>query len=116
MIMRSLPSGGWIQYRMFIFGFICFILALLFELLSYHKQVAKTLRTKKSEHVSTSSYMCKIIKYFFALASLAVFANWVAFCMELAALAFCAAALIIIAQYKPDHWRLWQRKQTRPED
>jgi uncharacterized protein with PQ loop repeat len=89
-------------------GVACITIAILLELASYYKQVAKTLRTKKSSQVSSSAFVYKIIKYLVTLAALAIYSNWVAFGIEVAALSFCCWALYTVCKYKPKHWRLFK--------
>ena len=87
-------------------GVACVAIALLLELGSYYKQIAKTLRTKKSKDVSTSAYLLKIVKYAFTMVALGIYANWVGFLMEVVSLAACLTALAIVARFKPRGWRL----------
>jgi uncharacterized protein with PQ loop repeat len=51
-------------------GVFCIGMALILELLSYWKQIAKTLRTKKSAHVSSTAYLLKLVKYAFTILGL----------------------------------------------
>lgn len=88
-------------------GIICVGLALVLELLSYWKQISKTLRERNSDHVSSSAYMLKIAKYIFTLVGLAIYSNWVGFGLELAALGICLVAFYLIVKYKPKGWRLF---------
>lgn len=90
-----------------ILGIVCIILALFLELASYYKQIAKTLRTRRSGQVSSSAYMYKLAKYVVTLISLGIYSNWVGFGLEVAALIICTVAFIIIIKYKPRGWRLW---------
>jgi len=87
-------------------GIACIVIALLLELGSYWKQIAKTLRTKKSKDVSTSAYLLKVVKYAFTMVALGIYANWVGLLMEIVSLAACLIALAIVARYKPRGWRL----------
>lgn len=89
-------------------GVACLTIAVLMELASYYKQVAKTLRTKRSSQVSSSAFVYKIIKYIFTLVGLAVYSNWVGFGLEVAALTFCSWALYTVARFKPKGWSLWK--------
>jgi hypothetical protein len=89
-----------------VIGIGCVVIALLLELGSYWKQIAKTLRTKKSKDVSTSAYLLKVVKYAFTMVALVIYANWVGFLMEVVSLAACLIALAIVARYKPRGWRL----------
>jgi hypothetical protein len=88
-------------------GVVCATIALFFDFSSYYHQIRKTLRAGHSNQVSSSSYLFKIGKIFFNLINLAIFANWVGFSMEAAALVICIAALIVIAHFKPKKWRLF---------
>ena len=88
-------------------GIACAMIALFFEFSSYWKQIAKTLRAKHSNQVSSSAYLYKIAKISFNLVNLAIFANWVGCFMEAAALLICIIALVIIAHFKPKKWRLF---------
>jgi uncharacterized protein with PQ loop repeat len=90
-----------------VMGVVCITLAVILEFASYYKQVAKTLRTKKSAHVSSSSYLLKIAKYLVTITGLAIYANWVGVGIEIAALAACVIVLYIVAKYKPKGWRLF---------
>ncbi|MEE9214911.1 MAG: hypothetical protein V3U54_08975 [Thermodesulfobacteriota bacterium] len=96
-------------------GVACITIAVILELASYYKQIAKTLRTKNSAQVSSSAFMLKIIKYLFTLVGLGIFANWVGFFIEVLALVFCCVALYIIAKHKPKGWTLFNtpRKYKR---
>jgi len=91
-----------------VIGIICIVLALILELASYYKQIAKTLRTKRSSQVSSTAYLLKIAKYIVTIASLVIYANWVGVGLEFAALIICTIALCIVAQYKPKGWKLWK--------
>jgi len=88
-------------------GVACATIALFFEFSSYWKQITKTLRAKHSNQVSSSAYLYKIAKISFNLINLAIFANWVGFGMEAAALLICIMALTVIAHFKPRKWRLF---------
>jgi len=89
-------------------GIFCVAIAVLLELLSYWKQIAKTLRTKHSKDVSSSAYLYKLIKYVFTIVGLMIYSNWVGMALEIAALVFCIIALCIITKYKPRGWRLFR--------
>lgn len=88
-------------------GVACATIALFFEFSSYYRQIKKTLRAGHSNQVSSSSYLFKIGKISFNLINLAIFANWVGFGMEAAALVVCVAALTVIAHFKPRGWKLF---------
>lgn len=92
-----------------IIGIVCITLAFILEFGSYFKQISKTLRTQRSAQVSSSAFLCKIVKYIVTLIGLAIFANWVAFVLECGALGICTWALYIIAKHKPKRWRLFPR-------
>ena len=92
-------------------GGACVAVAFLLDAMSYWKQIAKILRTKKSTQVSSSQYLYKIAKAICALLGLAIYANWVGVGLEVAMLIVYAASLIIVARYKPKHWRLFQRRK-----
>jgi uncharacterized protein with PQ loop repeat len=92
---------------MSILGIVCIGLAACLELLSYYKQVAKTLRTRHSKDVSSSAYVYKLIKYVITILGLAIYNNYVGMALEIAAFLFCLIALLIIVKYKPKGWRLF---------
>jgi uncharacterized protein with PQ loop repeat len=87
-------------------GAILALSAVCFDFTSYIKQISKTLRTRRSKDVSTTAYMLKIAKILCSTTSLAIFANWVGFSMEAAALIICLVTLAVISHYKPKNWRL----------
>jgi uncharacterized protein with PQ loop repeat len=87
-------------------GTICVGTALALDTMSYYKQIAKTIRTKKSSQVSSSAYLYKIGKVIFAMGGLAVYQNFVGLGMEFFMLAVYVASLIVIAHYKPRGWKL----------
>jgi uncharacterized membrane protein len=89
-------------------GVVCIAIALALEFASYYKQIAKTIRTKKSAQVSSTAYLLKIAKYIFTLIGLALYSNWVGFGLEVGALIICCVALYIVAKYKPRGWSLWK--------
>jgi hypothetical protein len=89
-----------------VIGICCASIALFFEFSSYWKQITKTLRSKHSNQVSSSAYLYKMAKIFFNLINLAIFANWVGFGMESAALIICMMALTVVAHFKPKGWKL----------
>ena len=91
-------------------GVVCLTIAVLLELASYYKQIAKTLRTKKSSQVSSMAFVYKWVKYIVTIIGLCIFANWVAVAIEVAALIFCSIALYIVCKYKPKNWSLWGGK------
>ncbi len=82
--------------------------ACLFDLLSYWKQISKTLRTKRSGQVSTSAYLMKISHYLCCLIAMTIFANWAGFIVALSAFLVCLVALSIVMKYKPRGWKLFR--------
>lgn len=87
-------------------GVSCIVLSLVLEFASYYKQIAKTLKTKKSAQVSSTAYLLKIMKYVVTLIGLALYSNWVGFGLEVGALFMCCIALGIVSKYKPKGWHL----------
>jgi len=94
-------------------GVACVTIAVILELGSYYKQIAKTIYTKRSSHVSSSAFVYKIAKYIVTLIALGIYANWVAFGIEVAALTFCCWALYTIMRYKPKDWKLFDGRKKR---
>ena len=92
-----------------ILGASCVAIALVLELASYYKQIAKTLRAKHSSQVSSTAYLLKIAKYIFTLIGLGIYVNWVGFAMELVALMICLVAFYIIVKHKPKNWHLFNK-------
>jgi uncharacterized protein with PQ loop repeat len=90
-----------------IVGSICVALALILDISSYWKQIAKILKTKKSNQVSSSSYLYKIAKGVFAILGLLVYSNWVGFGMEVVLLLVYIGSLIVIMRFKPKGWTLF---------
>jgi len=88
-------------------GVACIAIALFLEFASYYKQIAKTIRTKKSAQVSSTAYLLKIAKYIFTIIGLALYSNWVGLGLEMGALIICCVALYIVARFKPKNWRLF---------
>lgn len=88
-------------------GTVCVTLALILDSMSYWKQIAKVLRTKRSSQVSSSAYVYKITKVMFSMTGLIIYSNWVGFSMEVWMLSVYIASLIIIAKFKPKDWKLW---------
>lgn len=82
-------------------------LALFLDTMSYYKQIKKTLTTKRSSQVSSSSFLYKIAKAFCALVGLAIYSNWTGVIMETFMLVVYAISLAIIARYKPKNWHLF---------
>lgn len=82
--------------------------SVFFDLFSYWKQIAKTLREKNSKNVSSSAYLMKLTHYLCSVTSLAIFSNWVGFGMEVSAFFFCIVTLALVVKYKPKGWRLFR--------
>jgi uncharacterized protein with PQ loop repeat len=91
-------------------GGACVVLALFLDSLSYWKQIAKTLRTKKSAHVSSSQYIYKIGKAVFALFGLAIYSNWVGVGIETFMVGVYIWSLYVVARHKPKGWKLFDPK------
>jgi len=89
-------------------GIGCIVIALFLEMFSYYRQIAKTLKTKRSAQVSSSAYEYKLAKYVVTIIGLAIYSNWVGLGLEVAALSMCLVAFAIIIKYKPKKWRLWR--------
>jgi uncharacterized protein with PQ loop repeat len=87
---------------------LCVIIALLLDSLSYYRQIRKTLKTKKSSQVSSTSFIYKILKAKFSITGLIIYANWVGVGMELVMLGVYIISLIVIMKYKPKGWSLWK--------
>jgi uncharacterized protein with PQ loop repeat len=87
-------------------GSACVTLALVLDSTSYYRQIAKTLRTKKSKDVSSSSYLYKIMKAILAAMGLIIFSNYVGLAMELVMLVVYVVSLYVICKYKPKNWKL----------
>jgi len=88
-------------------GSICVALALILDISSYWKQIAKILKTKKSSQVSSSSYLYKIAKGIFAILGLLIYSNFVGLGMEVILLLVYIVSLLIVIRYKPRRWRLF---------
>lgn len=82
-------------------------LAVILDFASYWKQIAKTLRTGKSRHVSTSAFMFRMAKDICLLVSLSIYKNWVAVGIHAVALVACTVTLVVVAKHKPRGWKLW---------
>jgi hypothetical protein len=87
-------------------GIACATGSILFDLASYYKQIAKTLRTRRSSQVSSSAYMLKLSHYTCSVIALILFYNWVGLVMELAALIACLFCFVIVVRCKPKSWKL----------
>ena len=88
-------------------GSILVFVAVYFDLFSYWKQIAKTLRERDSKEISSSAYLMKILHYLCSTISLAIFSNWVGFGMEFTAFIVCLFTLAVIARFKPKGWKLF---------
>ena len=84
--------------------------ALYLDTLSYYRQIKKTLRTKKSGQVSSTSFLYKIAKALFALAGLAIYGNFVGVGMESFMLVVYLISLGVIIRFKPRGWKLFGGK------
>lgn len=87
---------------------LCIAIALFLDTLSYWRQIKKTIKTKKSSQISTTSFLYKIAKALFALIGLGICTNWVGFTMECFMLLVYAVSLYIISLYKPRGWKLFK--------
>lgn len=81
--------------------------ALFLDTASYYRQIKKTIRTKKSNQVSSTSFIYKIAKALCALVGLSIYRNYVGVGMELFMLLVYGISLGIIIKYKPKGWRLF---------
>ena len=82
--------------------------ALWLDTASYYRQIKKTLRTRKSSQVSSTSFLYKIAKALFALIGLAIYKNFVGVGMELFMLIVYLISLGVIIRFKPRNWSLWK--------
>lgn len=90
-----------------IIGTLCVAAALLLDISSYWKQIAKILKTKKSSQVSSSSYVYRIGKASCSITGLAIYSNYAGLTMEIVMLLVYSISLYIICKYKPKGWRLF---------
>lgn len=88
----------------------CIAIALFLDSLSYYRQIKKTLRTKRSSQVSSTSFIYKMLKAKFSMVGLALYSNWIGFGMEVFMFAVYAISLGIIIKFKPKSWNLWGTK------
>jgi uncharacterized protein with PQ loop repeat len=88
-------------------GIACVTGSILFDLASYYKQIAKTLKTKHSNQVSSTAYMMKLAHYTCSIIALVAFANWVGLTMELSATIACLICFGLVIHFKPRGWRLF---------
>jgi len=87
-------------------GIVCATGSILFDLLSYYRQIHKTLKTKHSNQVSSTAYLYKLSHYTCSIIALVIFANWTGFLMEMCAAIACLICLFLVIKYKPRGWRL----------
>ena len=81
--------------------------ALFLDTLSYYRQIRKTLLTKKSSQVSSTSFLYKIAKAVCALGGLAIYSNWTGVVMESFMLVVYIISLLVIIRFKPKNWHLF---------
>jgi uncharacterized protein with PQ loop repeat len=82
--------------------------ALALDTASYWRQIKKTIRTKKSSQVSSTSFLYKIAKALCALVGLSIYRNFVGVGMEIFMLVVYAVSLCVIIHFKPKGWSLWK--------
>lgn len=80
--------------------------ALWLDTLSYWRQIAKTIKTKKSSQVSSMAFIYKIAKAFCALIGLSIYRNFAGMGMEIFMLLVYIVSLMVIAHFKPKGWKL----------
>jgi uncharacterized protein with PQ loop repeat len=100
----DLAAGFQLMIRLI--GSILVAASVFFDLFAYWKQIAKTLRERKSKDVSTSAYLMKIVHYLCSIVALVIFVNWAGLIIEAAPLVCCVVVLVVVARYKPKGWRL----------
>lgn len=88
-------------------GSLCVASALFFDILGYWRQSAKIIREKHSNHVSSTSYLYKLLKGTLAIGGLLIYSNWVGMGMEIVLMIVYAVSLAIIVKYKPKKWRMF---------
>lgn len=81
--------------------------ALWLDTLSYYRQIKKTLRTKKSSQISSTSFLYKIGKAMCAMIGLGIYKNWVGLGMETFMILVYIVSLWVIVKFKPKGWSLW---------
>jgi len=86
---------------------LCVAIALWLDTLSYYRQINKTLKTRKSSQISSTSFLYKISKACAAMAGLGIYSNWVGLGMESFMLVVYIITLLIIIKFKPKGWKLW---------
>ena len=79
---------------------ICVLLSVIFESMSYVKQIVKTRRRHQSNDVSAKAYGYKLFKYVFALIALYFSRNWVGVGLESWAFLLCIATYIVVRRNK----------------
>ncbi len=87
-------------------GFIT--LAVVLDTASYWRQIAKTLRTGKSRHVSTTAFMLRLVKDVCLLIALSIYRNWVGVGVHVLSFIACIITLVVVAKYKPKGWQLFR--------
>ena len=88
-------------------GILCATGSILFDLLSYYRQIHKTLKTKHSSQVSSTAYLFKLSHYTCSVVALLIFANWTGLIMEMSALIACLICFYLVILYKPRGWKLF---------
>lgn len=88
-------------------GIICAIGAVFFSIEAYYRQIRKTLRTRHSGQVSSTSYMMYLAHYSCSMTALILFSNWAGLFMEASACVACLATFLIVIHFKPKGWRLF---------
>lgn len=86
---------------------LCVAIALWLDTLSYYRQIKKTLKTRKSSQISSTSFLYKIAKACAAMVGLGIYSNWVGMGMETFMLVIYVVTLWIIVRFKPKGWKLW---------
>lgn len=84
--------------------------ALALDTASYWRQIKKTIRTKKSSQVSSTSFLYKIAKALCALTGLAIYENFVGVGMEIFMLVIYSISLGVVIRFKPKTWKLFGGK------
>jgi len=87
------------------FGTVCVAAALCLDTASYWRQIKKTIKTKHSSQISTTSFLYKIGKALCALLGLAIYKNFVGVGMEIFMLVIYCISLAIVIRYKPKKWK-----------
>ena len=79
---------------------LCVFLSVVFESMSYVKQIIKTTRMQRSNDVSAKAYGYKLFKYAFALIALYFAKNWVGVGLETWAFILCIATYMVVKRNK----------------